>query len=108
MGLIIPDGEITMSVGYEEVRWEEGKVIAFDDTFIHQASWLQDVPLVALCCSLSQLHWMSQVPNSALLDADITVARRKRNVIRSFIRFIDSFLLDSPIPANRYSLLITN
>ncbi|CAK9068732.1 unnamed protein product [Durusdinium trenchii] len=36
LGLIIPDGEITMSVGYEEVRWEEGKVIAFDDTFIHQ------------------------------------------------------------------------
>lgn len=25
-----------MSVGFEQVRWEEGKVIAFDDTFIHQ------------------------------------------------------------------------
>ena len=25
-------------VGYEVLRWEEGKVIAFDDTFIHQAS----------------------------------------------------------------------
>lgn len=36
LGLIIPDGEITMSVGYEVLRWEEGKVIAFDDTFIHQ------------------------------------------------------------------------
>lgn len=36
LGLIVPDGEITMSVGFEQVRWEEGKVIAFDDTFIHQ------------------------------------------------------------------------
>ena len=26
-------------VGYEVLRWEEGKVIAFDDTFIHQA-WI--------------------------------------------------------------------
>jgi len=36
LGLIVPDGEIRMNVGYETVRWEEGKVIVFDDTFIHQ------------------------------------------------------------------------
>ena len=36
LGLIVPDGEISMYVGYEEMKWEEGKVIAFDDTFIHQ------------------------------------------------------------------------
>jgi len=36
LGLIVPDGEIRMSVGYESVRWQEGKVIVFDDTFIHQ------------------------------------------------------------------------
>ena len=36
LGLIVPDGEISMYVGYEELKWEEGKVIAFDDTFIHQ------------------------------------------------------------------------
>mmetsp|Transcript_14895 Transcript_14895/g.42758 ORF Transcript_14895/g.42758 Transcript_14895/m.42758 type:complete len:487 (-) Transcript_14895:80-1540(-) len=36
LGLIVPDGEIRMNVGYESVRWEEGKVIVFDDTFIHQ------------------------------------------------------------------------
>lgn len=36
LGLIVPDGEIRMNVGYESVRWEEGKVIVFDDTFVHQ------------------------------------------------------------------------
>ncbi|CAE7250919.1 arl2bp [Symbiodinium microadriaticum] len=36
LGLIVPDGEISMYVGYEELKWQEGKVIAFDDTFIHQ------------------------------------------------------------------------
>jgi len=36
LGLIVPDGEIRMSVGYDSVRWQEGKVIVFDDTFIHQ------------------------------------------------------------------------
>lgn len=36
LGLIVPDGEIRMNVGYETVRWEEGKVVVFDDTFIHQ------------------------------------------------------------------------
>jgi len=36
LGLIVPPGEIRMSVGYESVTWEEGKVIVFDDTFIHQ------------------------------------------------------------------------
>eukprot|EP00931_Biecheleriopsis_adriatica_P069148 TRINITY_DN43020_c0_g1_i1.p1 TRINITY_DN43020_c0_g1~~TRINITY_DN43020_c0_g1_i1.p1 ORF type:complete len:477 (-),score=70.62 TRINITY_DN43020_c0_g1_i1:7-1437(-) len=36
LGLIVPDGEISMSVGYETVRWQEGKVLVFDDTFIHQ------------------------------------------------------------------------
>lgn len=36
LGLIVPDGEIRMSVGYSSVRWEEGKVIVFDDTYIHQ------------------------------------------------------------------------
>lgn len=36
LGLIVPEGEIRMNVGYESVRWEEGKVIVFDDTFIHQ------------------------------------------------------------------------
>lgn len=36
LGLIVPDGEIRMNVGYESVTWEEGKVIVFDDTFIHQ------------------------------------------------------------------------
>eukprot|EP00933_Yihiella_yeosuensis_P017357 TRINITY_DN14514_c0_g1_i1.p1 TRINITY_DN14514_c0_g1~~TRINITY_DN14514_c0_g1_i1.p1 ORF type:complete len:492 (-),score=69.29 TRINITY_DN14514_c0_g1_i1:258-1733(-) len=36
LGLIVPDGEIRMNVGYESVRWEEGKVLVFDDTYIHQ------------------------------------------------------------------------
>merc|ERR1711920_253762 len=36
LGLIVPQGEIKMHVGYETVRWEEGKVIVFDDTFVHQ------------------------------------------------------------------------
>ena len=36
LGLIVPDGEISMYVGYEELKWQEGKAIAFDDTFIHQ------------------------------------------------------------------------
>lgn len=36
LGLIIPNGEIRMNVGFESVRWKEGKTIVFDDTFIHQ------------------------------------------------------------------------
>lgn len=36
LGLIVPDGEIKLNVGYDSTRWEEGKVIVFDDTFIHQ------------------------------------------------------------------------
>jgi len=36
LGLIVPDGEIHMNVGTDSVRWQEGKVIVFDDTFIHQ------------------------------------------------------------------------
>lgn len=36
LGLIVPDGEIRMMVGSESTRWEEGKAIVFDDTFIHQ------------------------------------------------------------------------
>jgi len=38
LGLIVPEGEIRMNVGYETVRWQEGKVIVFDDTFIHQVT----------------------------------------------------------------------
>ena len=36
--LLVPDGEIFMSVGYEKVRWVEGEVITFDDTFIHRVT----------------------------------------------------------------------
>lgn len=36
LGLIVPEGEIRMQVGHETVRWQEGKVLVFDDTFIHQ------------------------------------------------------------------------
>lgn len=36
LGLIVPDGEIRMNVGHESVTWQEGKVIVFDDTFVHQ------------------------------------------------------------------------
>eukprot|EP00930_Biecheleria_cincta_P035666 TRINITY_DN2450_c0_g2_i1.p1 TRINITY_DN2450_c0_g2~~TRINITY_DN2450_c0_g2_i1.p1 ORF type:complete len:448 (-),score=37.05 TRINITY_DN2450_c0_g2_i1:379-1722(-) len=36
LALIVPDGELYMNVGRETVRWEEGKTIVFDDTFIHR------------------------------------------------------------------------
>lgn len=38
LGLIIPDGEMTLNVGWDVTRWEEGKVMVFDDTFIHQVT----------------------------------------------------------------------
>jgi len=38
LGLIVPPGEIKMSVGYETVRWEEGRALVFDDTFIHSVT----------------------------------------------------------------------
>merc|ERR1711934_909943 len=44
LALIVPAGEIRMSVGYETVRWEEGRVLAFDDTFIHQVIHNGDEP----------------------------------------------------------------
>lgn len=36
LGLKVPLGEIRMYVGDASVHWEEGKVIVFDDTFVHQ------------------------------------------------------------------------
>ncbi|CAE8643525.1 unnamed protein product, partial [Polarella glacialis] len=44
LGLIVPPGEIRMQVGYESVRWEEGKAIVFDDTFVHQVVHNGDEP----------------------------------------------------------------
>eukprot|EP00927_Polykrikos_kofoidii_P059951 TRINITY_DN5503_c0_g2_i1.p1 TRINITY_DN5503_c0_g2~~TRINITY_DN5503_c0_g2_i1.p1 ORF type:complete len:520 (-),score=81.73 TRINITY_DN5503_c0_g2_i1:85-1644(-) len=38
LALIVPEGEITMSVGHETVRWTEGKSLVFDDTFVHQVT----------------------------------------------------------------------
>ncbi|CAJ1363381.1 unnamed protein product [Effrenium voratum] len=38
LALLVPDGELFMSVGYQTVRWEEGKVITFDDTFVHSVT----------------------------------------------------------------------
>jgi len=36
LGLIVPSqGEISIQVGYESMRWQEGKALVFDDTFIH-------------------------------------------------------------------------
>jgi len=38
LALIVPPGEIHMSVGSETVSWVEGKVLVFDDTFIHSVT----------------------------------------------------------------------
>eukprot|EP00928_Gymnodinium_smaydae_P065197 TRINITY_DN48375_c0_g1_i1.p1 TRINITY_DN48375_c0_g1~~TRINITY_DN48375_c0_g1_i1.p1 ORF type:complete len:371 (+),score=40.50 TRINITY_DN48375_c0_g1_i1:88-1113(+) len=36
LGLIVPDlGEMYMSVGGQFVRWETGRAVVFDDTFVH-------------------------------------------------------------------------
>lgn len=36
LGLIVPEhGELHMNVGYETVKWQEGRAFVFDDTFIH-------------------------------------------------------------------------
>lgn len=36
LGLIVPPEDIRMYVGNRMTRWEEGKVVVFDDTFVHQ------------------------------------------------------------------------
>eukprot|EP00931_Biecheleriopsis_adriatica_P054161 TRINITY_DN31839_c0_g1_i1.p1 TRINITY_DN31839_c0_g1~~TRINITY_DN31839_c0_g1_i1.p1 ORF type:complete len:455 (+),score=65.00 TRINITY_DN31839_c0_g1_i1:54-1418(+) len=38
LALVVPDGDLYMSVGPVTVRWVEGKVIVFDDTFIHSVT----------------------------------------------------------------------
>mmetsp|Transcript_69787 Transcript_69787/g.220288 ORF Transcript_69787/g.220288 Transcript_69787/m.220288 type:complete len:119 (+) Transcript_69787:2-358(+) len=38
LALIVPPGEIHMSVGSQTVSWVEGKVLVFDDTFIHSVT----------------------------------------------------------------------
>eukprot|EP00928_Gymnodinium_smaydae_P056191 TRINITY_DN39610_c0_g1_i1.p1 TRINITY_DN39610_c0_g1~~TRINITY_DN39610_c0_g1_i1.p1 ORF type:complete len:462 (-),score=35.59 TRINITY_DN39610_c0_g1_i1:205-1590(-) len=38
LALVVPDGELYMSVGRENVRWVEGQVIVFDDTYIHSVT----------------------------------------------------------------------
>ncbi|CAK9096602.1 unnamed protein product [Durusdinium trenchii] len=38
LALLVPQGELFMSVGNEQVRWVEGEVIVFDDTFIHSVT----------------------------------------------------------------------
>lgn len=48
LALIVPDGELYMNVGSETVRWEEGKVIVFDDTFIHSVTQNANEPRYVL------------------------------------------------------------
>merc|ERR1739845_125938 len=48
LALIVPPGEIRMSVGYESVRWQEGRVIVFDDTYIHSVTHNGDEPRYVL------------------------------------------------------------
>lgn len=38
LALIVPPGEIHMSVGGQTTSWVEGKVLVFDDTFIHSVT----------------------------------------------------------------------
>lgn len=35
LGLVVPPGDISMRVGPATVRWEEGRAVIFDDTFVH-------------------------------------------------------------------------
>ncbi|CAK0805952.1 unnamed protein product [Prorocentrum cordatum] len=48
LGLIVPEGEIFMSVGNEVVRWEEGRALVFDDTFIHSVTHNEAKPRYVL------------------------------------------------------------
>ena len=46
--LSVPGGELYMTVGGESVRWVEGKVIVFDDTFVHSVTHNGDEPRYVL------------------------------------------------------------
>mmetsp|Transcript_19925 Transcript_19925/g.41544 ORF Transcript_19925/g.41544 Transcript_19925/m.41544 type:complete len:459 (+) Transcript_19925:26-1402(+) len=48
LALLVPDGEVYMSVGSETTRWVEGQVITFDDTFIHSVTHNGDQPRYVL------------------------------------------------------------
>lgn len=37
LGLIVPEGCCSLTVGGQQAAWEEGKVIVFDDAFVHEA-----------------------------------------------------------------------
>lgn len=37
LALIVPDGEIELTAGWESAKWEEGRALVFDDTFVHSA-----------------------------------------------------------------------
>jgi beta-hydroxylase len=36
LGLVIPDGPLRMTVNDQELRWREGEVLVFDDTYPHE------------------------------------------------------------------------
>mmetsp|Transcript_61682 Transcript_61682/g.198720 ORF Transcript_61682/g.198720 Transcript_61682/m.198720 type:complete len:436 (-) Transcript_61682:59-1366(-) len=49
LGLVVPEaGDIHMQVGTATVRWTEGRVVIFDDTFIHRVTHDGDAPRFVL------------------------------------------------------------
>lgn len=49
LGLVVPEvGDIHMNVGTATVRWQEGRAVVFDDTFIHKVKHDGDEPRFVL------------------------------------------------------------
>mmetsp|Transcript_7903 Transcript_7903/g.19588 ORF Transcript_7903/g.19588 Transcript_7903/m.19588 type:complete len:463 (+) Transcript_7903:350-1738(+) len=48
LGLVVPGACCSLTVGGQQTAWEEGKVIVFDDTFVHEARNTGDKPRLVL------------------------------------------------------------
>ena len=49
LGLVVPEaGDIHMRVGTSTVRWEEGRAVVFDDTFVHSVTHDGEAPRFVL------------------------------------------------------------
>merc|ERR1712118_288802 len=48
LGIAVPKGCCSLSVGVQQTAWEEGKLTVFDDSFVHEARNIGNEPRLVL------------------------------------------------------------
>lgn len=55
--LIVPEGDCAIRIGDETRKWEEGKLMVFDDSFDHEAWNKSDAPRAVLMFDIPNPLW---------------------------------------------------